>query len=199
MARDRKDAKRVQLPGLMQCCIDLKPRRMENEVYINRMMDVTPLTEFIEQKKAEGTRYTYFQAFITAQQMRQSCYRCLYARSERVSDVTVGDFWNVSILFQAQHHAEKGCSLLLINTAKGAAFVQSCDSELVRHLRSWRESRKNHPLWRPVRPSARMSRGFAFRTVRFVFFRLPCRLWLSLLRHVLKWQNMLALGRRGEM
>lgn len=66
MSRDRKDARRVELPGLMQCCIDLKPGRMENEVYINRKMDVTELVEFIEQKKAEGIRYTYFQALIAA-------------------------------------------------------------------------------------------------------------------------------------
>ena len=66
MSRDRKDAKRVQLPGLMQCCIDLKPGRMENEVYINRKMDVTELVDFLEKKKAEGIKYTYFQALITA-------------------------------------------------------------------------------------------------------------------------------------
>ena len=66
MGRDRKDAKRVQLPGLMQCCIDLKPGRMENEVYINRKMDVTELVDFLEKKKAEGIKYTFFQALITA-------------------------------------------------------------------------------------------------------------------------------------
>lgn len=66
MARDRKDAKRVPLTGLMQCCIDLKPGRMENEVYINRNMDVTALVDFIEAKKAEGIHYTYFHALLTA-------------------------------------------------------------------------------------------------------------------------------------
>ena len=63
---DRYDAKRVQLPGLMQCCIDLKPGRMENEVYMNFDMDVTALSAYIEQKKSEGQHITYFQAFVTA-------------------------------------------------------------------------------------------------------------------------------------
>lgn len=62
----RKDAKRVQLTGLMQCCIDLKPTRMENEVYINQLMDVTELVSFLEQKKLNGEHYTVFQAFMTA-------------------------------------------------------------------------------------------------------------------------------------
>lgn len=63
---DRYDAKRIQVPALMQGCIDLKPNRYENEVYINCDVDVTPLYEYIEKKKAEGEHITYFQAFLTA-------------------------------------------------------------------------------------------------------------------------------------
>lgn len=72
--RNRKDGKRVPIPGLMQCCIDLKPGRMENEVYLNTKMDVTPLCEFIEKSAEEGVRYTYFQAFVAA------VARVIYAR-----------------------------------------------------------------------------------------------------------------------
>ena len=66
MSKDRYDAKRVELPGLMQCCIDLKPGRMENEVYMNFDIDVTNLTRYIEEKKAAGEHITYFQAFVAA-------------------------------------------------------------------------------------------------------------------------------------
>ena len=62
----RKDAKRVEIPALMQCMIDLKPTRKECEVYIDRKIDVTDLVEFIEARKKEGKRYTYFHAFMTA-------------------------------------------------------------------------------------------------------------------------------------
>ena len=62
----RKDAKRVAVSTLMQCCIDLKPTRKENEVYIDRNIDVTKLVEFIEEKKKQGIHYTYFHAFLTA-------------------------------------------------------------------------------------------------------------------------------------
>ena len=63
---DRRDARRVEVSTLMQCCIDLKPTRKENEVYINRKMDVTNLVSFIEKEKKEGKHYTYFHAFLTA-------------------------------------------------------------------------------------------------------------------------------------
>ena len=53
---DRKDAVRLPVPGLMQCCMDLKPGRMENEVYINRSIDVTDLCEFLRKaRRKENT------------------------------------------------------------------------------------------------------------------------------------------------
>ena len=65
-AGDRKDAVRVPVTGLMQCCMDLKPGRLENEVYLNRKMDVTELVKYMERKKEEGEKYTFFHAFLTA-------------------------------------------------------------------------------------------------------------------------------------
>ncbi len=64
--RDRRDARRVELPPLMQCAVDLKPTRKENEVYIDRRADVTELVRYMEHCRAEGKKYTYFHAFMTA-------------------------------------------------------------------------------------------------------------------------------------
>lgn len=61
----RRDARRVELPALMQCAIDLKPTRKENEVYIDRKVDVTELVRYMEEKKKNGAHYTYFHAFLT--------------------------------------------------------------------------------------------------------------------------------------
>lgn len=66
MSKDRKDARRVELPAMMQCAIDLKPGRANSDVYINRKMDVTELVKYITAKKEEGVHYTYFNAFMTA-------------------------------------------------------------------------------------------------------------------------------------
>ena len=62
----RRDARRVDVSALMQCCIDLKPTRKENEVYINQKIDVTKLVQFIEESKKQESHYTYFHAFLTA-------------------------------------------------------------------------------------------------------------------------------------
>ena len=62
----RKDAKRVDVSSLMQCCIDLKPTRKENEVYIDRKINVTRLVEYMEECRKAGKHFTYFHAFLTA-------------------------------------------------------------------------------------------------------------------------------------
>ncbi|MBQ1307284.1 MAG: 2-oxo acid dehydrogenase subunit E2 [Erysipelotrichaceae bacterium] len=63
---NRRDAIRVDVTTLMQCCIDLKPTRKENEVYIDRKIDVTELVKYMEDCRKEGKKYTYFHAFMTA-------------------------------------------------------------------------------------------------------------------------------------
>jgi len=63
---DRKDAKRVDLPGMMQLAVDLKPNRSVSDVYINEKIDVTALMAFLGEKKAAGDHYTLFHAFLTA-------------------------------------------------------------------------------------------------------------------------------------
>lgn len=64
---DRKDARRIRnLDGLAQISIDLKPNRSVSDVFINQKMDVTNLVKYIEDKKKNGEKITYFHAFLTA-------------------------------------------------------------------------------------------------------------------------------------
>lgn len=121
----------------------------------------------------------YFQDFMAGRGYRESCYQCLYARSKRVSDLTIGDFWGVPLSFQAQRHTEKGCSLLLVNTDKGKKFVEKCADELVCCPRSWHECRDNHQLFEPSVPRGRWACSWLYRALRFGFYRLPRRIvWI---------------------
>ncbi len=64
---DRPDGRRLRdIPAMMQCCADLKPRRGDNIVYINQKMDVTELADYLAKKKEEGENITFFHAFLTA-------------------------------------------------------------------------------------------------------------------------------------
>lgn len=64
----------------------------------------------------------YFRAFNAGLTFRDSCYSCPFARLERVSDVTIGDFWGVEKVLPAAANP-KGVSLVLVNTAKGERYL----------------------------------------------------------------------------
>jgi coenzyme F420-reducing hydrogenase beta subunit len=76
---------------------------------------------------------SYYKMFLSSQILRENCYSCKYSRRERVSDITLGDFWGVSE-FQPEILAEnggklersKGISIVLINTAKGKRLFEKC-------------------------------------------------------------------------
>lgn len=60
--------------------------------------------------------YFGFQKYIT---LRPSCYRCKWARPERCSDITLGDFWGVEN-YDSSLDAKTGISMVITNTDKGA-------------------------------------------------------------------------------
>lgn len=62
----RGNVRRVNIKGMDQILIDLKPRRCDADVFINTGVDVTNLVEYINKKKEEGYDYTYFHAFVQA-------------------------------------------------------------------------------------------------------------------------------------
>jgi len=61
-----KNVERVKMAGTEQLLIDLKPRRCDADVFINTPVDVTNLVDYIDKKKKEGHKYTYFHAFVLA-------------------------------------------------------------------------------------------------------------------------------------
>ena len=63
----------------------------------------------------------YANIFYTDACLRESCYSCQYANTERVADITVGDFWGIEKVFP-EIDDNKGVSLVLINSAKGYSF-----------------------------------------------------------------------------
>lgn len=100
----------------------------------------------------------YFQAFIKGHITREDCYRCPFACPERVSDITLADYWDIS-----SHHPEfpnrrEGVSLILINSTKGRKMLDLleknvilCKSTLTSALKT-----SNHNLKAPTpRPSER--------------------------------------------
>lgn len=76
----------------------------------------------------ERFKDVYLNAFFDGFTYRDSCYICNYACTDRVSDITVGDFWGLGTKLPANEIPEHkdGCSAILINSEEGERLFDGC-------------------------------------------------------------------------
>lgn len=77
----------------------------------------------------EPIQRAYFNAFIKADNYRESCYVCPYAQSNRSGDITLGDFWGVEKYLPIKD-IRKGVSAILVNTPKGQQLLDRIKGKL---------------------------------------------------------------------
>ena len=74
---------------------------------------------------------SYYALFLQSKTYRDSCYECKYAKQERCSDLTIGDYWGID----SQHpeylmqnggtlDKNKGISCILVNSKKGKELLE---------------------------------------------------------------------------
>lgn len=97
-------------------------------------------------RKGWGTYYYYYSAnksktgsldfdkygmhFLNGDCYRESCYNCMYAKLERVSDITVGDFWGIE---KVKHDIDirNGVSMVLVNSLKGKYLLDNINENTI--------------------------------------------------------------------
>jgi|GEM_PF-114796 len=84
-------------------------------------------------------RDVYYYGFWNGVTYRDGCYACLFARSERCSDVTVGDFWGLDRTSLAADPGGRA-SLSLVNTEKGAALFGAVRDDVHAEVRPLAEA-----------------------------------------------------------
>ena len=67
---------------------------------------------------------TYMQAYCSSMSTRDACPNCKYTKVERVSDITVCDFWYISKYYEGLDD-KKGTSFLMMNTTKGKEVLKN--------------------------------------------------------------------------
>ncbi|MBS6517367.1 MAG: Coenzyme F420 hydrogenase/dehydrogenase, beta subunit C-terminal domain [Clostridium sp.] len=65
----------------------------------------------------------YGKHFMDGDCYRESCYRCAYANTSRVGDITVGDFWGIA-KSHPEFNSPKGVSSVFVNTEKGQELFE---------------------------------------------------------------------------
>lgn len=77
-----------------------------------------------------GRADAYLAAFLEGLDYRESCYHCSYARPERVSDLTICDFWGLGQEIPFEHPYTGSISAVLINTEKGNRLFKQGEANL---------------------------------------------------------------------
>lgn len=73
---------------------------------------------------------SYNTLFLDGYTYRENCYSCKYAGPNRISDLTIGDYWGIEtehpeLLSQGGYDEKLGISCILVNTEKGRML---CDA-----------------------------------------------------------------------
>lgn len=82
----------------------------------------------------------YMRLFLSSRLHRPSCYRCRYATPERISDITIADFWGIGKTKPYGADVFSGCSLVLINSDKGRSLFSCISSTTYSEERDWDEA-----------------------------------------------------------
>lgn len=75
---------------------------------------------------------SFMRLFLTDLCLRPSCYSCPYATIPRQGDITLGDYWGVGTAHPGIDD-DRGVSLILVNTEKGADRFQRLEGDMIVH------------------------------------------------------------------
>lgn len=70
----------------------------------------------------------------------ESCYQCLYAKSDRVSDITIADYWGIDPEFVKNKHTLNGTNLVVIHSDKGQTIWDEIKEKIESYKRPYEEA-----------------------------------------------------------
>lgn len=72
----------------------------------------------------------FMQAFLQNIILRNSCYNCAFKKLNRISDITLADYWGIQNI-HPEIDDNKGTSVLIINSKKGKELFEEIKKQLV--------------------------------------------------------------------
>ena len=104
----------------------------------------------------------FYEGFSNGNNLRESCHSCKFAGIDRVSDITIGDFWGLgeNSIFKKDQESGKGISLVLINTSKGDYIFNEIRTSLDFEYRDVEEARKGNSQLQKCVPATKHTKKF---------------------------------------
>lgn len=129
-------------------------------------MTIKSQNRIVYQQSLFRPRYKdlYLNSFYDGFTLRDCCFSCKYAQSNRISDITIGDFWGLGKMNSCEGMLPhpNGCSLMMPHTPKGKDLLKEVMPLMNIYQRSVSEAvNGNHRLRQPFRLSRRI-RFFRF-------------------------------------
>lgn len=81
--------------------------------------------------KKDQTKDKFMQSFLRNVCLRDSCYDCKFKKMNRLSDITLADFWGIQSV-RPELYDNKGTSLVIINSEKGKELFESIEKEIIK-------------------------------------------------------------------
>lgn len=81
---------------------------------------------FSNSNKKKTFNLQYYQEVM----FRRSCYHCHFCNTKRSGDITIGDYWGWDKNVPEMNRDDKGLSLILVNTRKGEALLESAKEKM---------------------------------------------------------------------
>lgn len=72
----------------------------------------------------------YMQAFLRNTTLRDSCYNCSFKKKNRISDITLADFWGIENILPEMDD-NKGTSLVIVNSEKGQELLNKIIEKMI--------------------------------------------------------------------
>ena len=174
-AKMLKDFVRKLVPD--RVCTNVTFRK--GNAYILQLWDNDSLAYALPLRSPQYRNY-YLGAFMDGYTFRDSCYHCPFAGSDRVGDITLGDFWGLGAYAPVDHMPDHpyGCSVVLPITENGVRLLAEIESSIELYQRDKQEAIEgNTQLQRPVRMNKRIR---FFRQVQRVVFWPEFYRWVNL-------------------
>lgn len=73
----------------------------------------------------------FSRSFVDNYALRENCFNCQYSRKERVSDMTIADFWGFQPRSLRLLNYEQGVSIIIVNNQKGAELLDTIKNDIV--------------------------------------------------------------------
>lgn len=74
-------------------------------------------------------RDLYYMAFNDNLCFRDSCFTCRYSTSQRIGDLTIGDFWGLGKKEPFKYDSRGNVSVVLVNNVKGNTLLDFCSGK----------------------------------------------------------------------